>query len=157
MNALVASVIRTYTPVIVGQVVGFLIMINFPVRPELTLLLMAVVGGGLTLAYYTLVRILEQQWPAFGALLGLTKTPDTYTKGNASPETAAVPANPALGAVISSVPFVPAETVTVEPQTLPAPQTAPVAPAEVVPEVIPPVAPAETPAPATPVAAPPIA
>jgi len=130
MNALVASVIRTYTPVIVGQVVGFLIMINFPVRPELTLLLMALVGGGLTLAYYTLVRILEQQWPSFGVLLGLTKSPDTYTKGNASPETAAVPANPALGASspVANI-FTPAETVTVE-----TPAAAPIADAVPVPE-----------------------
>ena len=126
MNALVASVIRTYTPVIVGQILGFLAVISFPVRPELTALLMAVVGGGLTLAYYTLVRILEQQWPSFGVLLGLTKSPDTYTKGNASPETAAVPANPALGAATPAViPFTPAETVQVETPALADPAPAP--------------------------------
>lgn len=85
MNALVASVIRTYTPTIVGALAGWLIMIHIPVLPELEVLLTAVVGALLTMAYYTVVRVLEQQWPGFGVLLGLTASPDTYSKGNDTP------------------------------------------------------------------------
>lgn len=99
MNPLVASVIRTYTPIIAGQIGAWLIMVNIPVLPELTVLLTALVGGGLSLAYYTLVRVLEQQWPAFGILLGLPSSPDTYSKGEpapvAVPATVVVPEAPA--------------------------------------------------------------
>lgn len=91
MNPLVASVIRTYTPTIVGQIVAWLVLIHIPVQPDLEVLVTAAVGGALTLAYYTLVRVLEQQWPAAGFLLGLPRSPDTYSKATA---TAATPANP---------------------------------------------------------------
>ncbi len=88
MNALVASVIRTYTPIIVGQVAAWLILIHIPVDPSLTVLLTALTGGALSAVYYTLIRVLEQQWPNFGILLGLTASPDTYSKGvSASPDT----------------------------------------------------------------------
>lgn len=82
MNALVASVIRTYTPIIAGQLGAWLIMIHMPVNPNLAVLLTALVGGGLSLAYYTLVRVLEQQWPMLGLLLGVPQSPDTYSKGD---------------------------------------------------------------------------
>ncbi|MFH5879749.1 hypothetical protein [Arthrobacter sp. NA-172] len=113
-----------------------------PVEPSLTVLLTAGVGAALSASYYTLVRVLEQQWPWFGAFLGLTSSPDAYSK--ASPETAAVPANPALGAAAPVVnPFIPAETVTVNtPADPPA--------AVVIPEPVAPVAvqaPLEAPAP----------
>src|SRR6059058_269793 len=90
MNALVASVIRTYTPIIVGQLAAWLILIHIPVEPSLTVLLTAIVGAVLSGAYYTLVRVLEQQWPWVGALLGLTASPDTYSKGDPAAKNAEI-------------------------------------------------------------------
>lgn len=115
MNALVASVIRTYTPIIVGYLGAWLIMIHVPVLPELEVLLTAAVGAGLSLAYYTLVRVLEQQWPSLGILLGLTASPDTYTKGDATTVEVPVP--------VSAAPVV----VESEPVTAEAPGAVPVA------------------------------
>lgn len=93
MNALVASVIRTYVPVIVGQVASWLLLAHIVLPAPALVGLTAFVGGLLTAIYYGGVRILEQQWPSFGVLLGLTASPDTYSK---STETAAVPAAPTV-------------------------------------------------------------
>jgi len=94
MNALVASVIRTYTPIIVGQLAAWLILIHVPVEPSLAVLLTALVGAALSGAYYTLVRVLEQQWPWFGAFLGLASSPDTYSKGDPAATTSPVASTP---------------------------------------------------------------
>ena len=77
------SLIRTYTPVLVGALVTFLsrkwgIIIDEDASADLTLAL----GGIATLVFYTVVRILEKEIPAVGWLLGLAKQP-AY-----SPETA---------------------------------------------------------------------
>jgi hypothetical protein len=85
MNALVASVIRTYTPIIVGQIAAWFILIHVPLDPATVVALTAVIGGLLSAIYYTLVRVLEQQWPGAGVLLGLTASPDTYSKGEPAP------------------------------------------------------------------------
>lgn len=122
MNPLVASVIRTYTPIIVGQIGAWLIMANVPVQPELTVLLTAMVGGGLSLAYFTVVRVFEQQWPNVGILLGLPKSPDTYSKG----DPAAVKPELLTEAAPVTVPVeTPAPVEVVTPAPAPAPEAAP--------------------------------
>ena len=93
MNALVASVIRTIIPVVVGQVASWLLLLNIVLPKDAEAGLSAFLGGLLTAIYYVAVRILEQQWPSFGILLGLTASPDTYSK---STEAAAVPAAPTV-------------------------------------------------------------
>jgi hypothetical protein len=45
----------------------------------------------LTAIYYVAIRVLEQQWPGVGILLGLPSSPDTYSKAVV---TAAVPSAP---------------------------------------------------------------
>lgn len=98
MNALVASVIRTLVPVIVGQVASWLLLAHVILPPTALAGLSAFVGGLLTAIYYVGVRVLEQQWPALGILLGLPSSPDTYSKDNAaeSAATAAVSAAPTV-------------------------------------------------------------
>lgn len=153
MNSLVASVIRTYTPIIVGQLAAWLIMIHIPVRPELEVLLTALVGAILSASYYTLVRILEQQWPWFGALLGLTASPDTYSKGDPALQGTQ---NADGSHVITSLPGAAAPTDIATPA---AAEPAPIDVKITLPETAPApsVAPAETPALAAPVAAPTVA
>lgn len=96
MNALVASVIRTLVPVIVGQVASWLLLAHVVLPTAALTGLSAFVGGLLTAIYYVGVRVLEQQWPALGILLGLTASPDTYSKSTATAAFAAAPTvNPA--------------------------------------------------------------
>jgi hypothetical protein len=89
MNALVASVIRTLVPVIVGQVASWFLLLNVTLPASAQNGLSLFLGGALTAVYYVGVRVLEQQWPSFGILLGLTSSPDTYSKGNDTPAEAA--------------------------------------------------------------------
>lgn len=79
MNPLVASVIRTLVPVAVGQVASWLLLLNITLPLDAQEGLGAFLGGLITAIYYVAVRIVEQQWPAFGVLLGLPKSPDTYS------------------------------------------------------------------------------
>ena len=97
MNPLVASVIRTLVPVAVGQVASWLLLLNVTLPLSAQEGLGAFLGGLLTAIYYVGVRIIEQQWPAFGVLLGLPKSPDTYSKD--VPLVPAVPESPALTAL----------------------------------------------------------
>ncbi len=92
MNALVASVIRTIVPVAVGQVASWLLLAHVVLPAAALSGLSTFLGGALTAIYYVAVRVLEQQWPAVGILLGLPSSPDTYSRSNA---TAAEPAAPA--------------------------------------------------------------
>jgi hypothetical protein len=89
MNALVASIIRTLVPHIVTQIASLFLMLNIQVPDDIRLQLSGVVGFVLFAIYYGGVRILEQQWPGIGVLLGLTASPDTYSKGNDTPAEAA--------------------------------------------------------------------
>jgi hypothetical protein len=93
MNALVASVIRTLVPVIVGQVASWLLLAHVVLPVAALTGLTAFVGGLLTAIYYVGVRVLEQQWPSLGILLGLPSSPDTYSK---STVTAAAPQTPTV-------------------------------------------------------------
>jgi hypothetical protein len=101
MNPLVASVIRTLVPVAVGQVASWLLLLNVTLPLSAQEGLGAFLGGLLTAIYYVGVRIIEQQWPVFGVLLGLPKSPDTYSKD--APLIPAVPESPALTALASVV------------------------------------------------------
>lgn len=93
MNPLVASVIRTLIPVAVGQVASWLLLINVVLPQAAQTGLSTFLGGLLTAIYYVAIRVLEQQWPAFGVLLGLPSSPDTYSK---STQAAAEPATPTM-------------------------------------------------------------
>lgn len=89
MNALVASIIRTLVPHIVTQLASLFLMINIHVPDDIKLQLSAVVGFVMFSIYYGGVRVLEQQWPGIGLLIGLPSSPDTYSKGSDTPAEAA--------------------------------------------------------------------
>lgn len=73
---LLASLIRTIVPVIVGAIIAGLARAGLDLDPDqLTGVLEALVVGG----YYTLVRALEARWPALGWFLGLPTQP-TYQR-----------------------------------------------------------------------------
>lgn len=76
MSQYVISVIRTWVPVLMGSLAGWLLVtfgIEVPkeAQEELTLL----IGGAAIALYYALVRWLEQKFPNVGILLGYIKQP----------------------------------------------------------------------------------
>jgi len=95
MNPLVASVIRTLVPVAVGQVASWFLLLNVTLPSSAQEGLGAFLGGLLTAIYYVGVRVIEQQWPQFGLLLGLTASPDTYSKGDPAATTSPAASTPA--------------------------------------------------------------
>lgn len=107
MNALVASVIRTIVPAAVGQVGAWLLLVNVVMPSTVATALTTFLGFALTAIYYVGVRVIEQQWPSFGVLLGLPSSPDTYSKATV---TAAVPAAPTSGPVTVNYAATPADT-----------------------------------------------
>ena len=79
MNPFAASLIRTIVPIVVGSILGLLATIGLNIDVEgqqglLTLINSMFVGG-----YYLTIRWIETKVPQVGWLLGLAKTPDTYT------------------------------------------------------------------------------
>lgn len=71
------SFIRTYVPMGVGAVVGWLSSLGLHLDGAETGALTAAVTGVAGAAYYGLVRGLERRWPALSILLGSKQQP-TY-------------------------------------------------------------------------------
>lgn len=76
----VLSLIRTYVPIGVGLVLGWLISHGLTVDPSLQVTLTALITSGASAVYYTLVRALENRWAGFGWLLGAAKAPAYNTE-----------------------------------------------------------------------------
>lgn len=85
MKEYIFSLIRTWTPIAAGQVAAWLALININLDGDTKLALASFLGGVLSALYYALVRLLEQKWPGAGVLLGVAKSPDSYSKGPARP------------------------------------------------------------------------
>ena len=98
--ALWASIVRTFTPLIVGSVGGWFLLAGITVDDQFAGALTLVVSGLLTGVYYTSVRLLETYVsPKLGWLLGLAKTPTSYTpESPASVPAPGDPNQPAAGA-----------------------------------------------------------
>jgi hypothetical protein len=77
VSDLVVSWIRTFVPVVVGVVVGWLVSIHLPIVPGLRDGLASLLSGGAIMVWYTAVRWLEAHWSWLGWLLGVPKQP-TY-------------------------------------------------------------------------------
>lgn len=84
-NDLIPSLIRTYVPIIVGALAGWLAALNINVTDDTKAALVLGISGLASAAYYTAIRLLEKRWPWFGSLLGLAKSPDSYSKGDPIP------------------------------------------------------------------------
>lgn len=90
MKALFDSIVRTFTPIIVGAVVGWLVTAGIPLDPQFEGALTLVVAGAFTLVYYVAVRLLETYVaPRFGWLLGVARQPIYATMPDASTSTRA--------------------------------------------------------------------
>jgi hypothetical protein len=87
--------IRTYTPLVVSALVGWLASVGLNVSDEAQTALAVGIGGVAAAAYYAIIRALEKRWPALGVLLGSAKTPDGYSKGVTDYATQAVPGDDA--------------------------------------------------------------
>lgn len=78
MADLVPSLIRTYVPILVGQVAAWLALKGVQLDDATVVAATAALGGLLSAIYYLLVRLLEQKFPQLGILLGSAKKPE-YT------------------------------------------------------------------------------
>lgn len=81
----VPSLIRTWTPILVGALISWLISLGISVSDEaqagLVILMTAVLQG----VYYTLVRWAESRWPWASRLLGSSQIPAAYTPDGTPP------------------------------------------------------------------------
>lgn len=76
MNDFVTSLIRTWTPMLVGAVVSWLATRGVNLDPEAAAGLAAFIAGLFSALYYLLVRLIERKYPEAGVLLGSTKKPN---------------------------------------------------------------------------------
>lgn len=89
-STLWASVVRTFVPLIVGAVLSWAATAGIPLDDGFEPALIAVLSFVFGAVYHIGIRLLEiYVSPRFGWLLGLAKSPDSYTAGNA-------PAQPGL-------------------------------------------------------------
>jgi len=75
MTNLVVSWIRTFTPVLVGGLIAWLVRQGVKVDTSVAQPLTEALTVIFTAVYYFLVRTLETWWPGFGWLLGIPKQP----------------------------------------------------------------------------------
>lgn len=80
ISALWASIVRTITPIIVGAVLGWFASAGIAVDEQFEPLLTSALTLGFSGVYYVVVRLLETYvTPKLGWLLGLAKSPDSYS------------------------------------------------------------------------------
>ena len=80
MNPFIASLIRTIVPIVVGSILGLLTRIGLDIDLEGQQALTTLIDSAFIGAYYIVVRLIETKVPQVGWLLGLAKSPDSYSK-----------------------------------------------------------------------------
>lgn len=100
MKTLFDSLVRTFTPIIVGAVLGWFTTSGITLDPEFETSLTLVIGAAFAGLYYLAVRLFELYVsPKFGWLLGLAKPP-VYT----TPEPVLIPVQgPSRDEVLASL------------------------------------------------------
>jgi hypothetical protein len=78
LNDTLIGLIRTWVPIAVGAAISWLATAGLELDKETQAAAIVAATGAIQAAYYTLVRLLENKYPAIGWLLGSAKTP-TYT------------------------------------------------------------------------------
>lgn len=81
MSVFIAGLIRTVVPAIVGALAAWLVSLGLELPEEAYTGLTAALGLLFTGVYYAVVRLIEERVPQVGWLLGLAKSPDSYSKG----------------------------------------------------------------------------
>lgn len=79
MSDFLLSLIRTYVPIAVGAVLGYLTAKGINIPDDVQIQASIAITGLLQALYYGLIRALEKKWPKIGILLGSTATP-SYDK-----------------------------------------------------------------------------
>lgn len=76
MKTLFDSLVRTFTPIIAGAIIGWFVTVGIDLDPEFAPTLIIVITGAFQGVYYLVVRLFEKYVsPKFGWLLGLAKPP----------------------------------------------------------------------------------
>lgn len=73
------SIVRTLVPLAVGQIASFFATLGIELSEDQQAAFTTILGLVVSVAYYLLVRWLEQRFPKVGILLGWAATPDGYT------------------------------------------------------------------------------
>lgn len=77
------SIVRTATPIIVGAILTLLLSLGIELPEELAAELLTAIALALTalvqIIYYVVSRFVEEKFPQFGFLLGIARTPDSYS------------------------------------------------------------------------------
>jgi hypothetical protein len=76
VNDFATSIIRTYTPIIVGSVIGWLAARGVSISAEGAAGLAAFLAAAFSAFYYLVIRLIERKYPGAGALLGVAKRPE---------------------------------------------------------------------------------
>ena len=83
-DSMVKGVIRTYVPLLVTVLAGWLATLGVKVDGAQSAMLVTVIGAVAGAAWYALARVLERRWPRAGALLGVPHAPVYPAKGTAA-------------------------------------------------------------------------
>lgn len=97
MSNTVVSLIRTYVPLGVAVLVGWLASLGVAVSDDAQSALVMGIGALAAALYYAGVRLAEKRWPWVGLLLGAAKAPtyiDETGKHVAPPVTPPTPITP---------------------------------------------------------------
>jgi hypothetical protein len=81
MSVFIAGLIRTVVPAIVGALAAWFVSLGLQLPEDAYAGLTAALSFGFTALYYGVVRLIEERVPQVGWLLGLAKSPDSYSKG----------------------------------------------------------------------------
>lgn len=80
MNDLVTRLIRTYTPIIIGGIVSWLITKGVEIDESTKAAAIITLTGFLQALYYTAVSVIAKKFPAIEILLGSKKAPEYEQK-----------------------------------------------------------------------------
>jgi hypothetical protein len=90
LSDLVPSLVRTWVPVVVGGFISWAATQGIQISTGAQGALIVVLTSAIIAVYYTVVRLLEQKWPAAGLFLGSATQP-SYNAPSAPGSPAAVP------------------------------------------------------------------
>jgi hypothetical protein len=91
---MIPSLIRTYVPLLIAYVVGWLASLGITVDDETRSALTTLIGTVVAALYYAAARWAEQRWPWATVLLGSSQQPVAYTSDGSVPTVAVTPADP---------------------------------------------------------------
>lgn len=97
---MIPSLIRTYVPLAVSFLVGWLASLGIDLSGEQQTALTGIIGTVVAAVYYALVRLLEKKFPALSVLLGSSKQP-RYAPKSADGKAHVVTSAPIAGAQFS--------------------------------------------------------